>query len=451
MNFGEFFNKIWQYIVNWFSSTYLAFEPEHIAQTIVNYIIVIYSILILYRVVYILVGVFGKAPKYKHVEKKKSFAVIIAARNEEKVIGNLIDSIKANKYPQDKITIFVSANNCTDNTALIARNHGAIVYEMNEKSRDTKGLGLQYLFTQIEKDYGIMSFEAYAFFDADNLVDPLFLDKMNDALEADWDVVKGYRDIKNFGTNLISSSYGFHFYRNVIISHRPRAVFHNSTLLDGTGFVCHNYIMKDGWNYVKLTEDAEFTFLLISNNKKIGYCEEAVFYDEQPHSIKVSLKQRARWAKGALDNFFENSHRLVKNLFKTGKFSNYDMYLEAFPYDILVLVLSIVILIIDIVFQVNTTGTYQILSYLHTLGTTLLTTYLAILALGILVLIRERKRIHYKWYKMVFYLLHWPIFDLISLPIRIYAIFNRKIKWDAIPHDDTSTLEEVNKTKDSGK
>jgi hypothetical protein len=45
----------------------------------------------------------------------------------------------------------------------------------------------------------------------------------------------------------------------------------------------------------------------------------------------------------------------------------------------------------------------------------------------------------------------FSIFDLISLPIRIYAIFNRKIKWDAIPHDDTSTLEEVNKTKDSGK
>ena len=45
------------------------------------------------------------------------YAVIIAARNEELVIGQLIKSIKNQKYPEKLIDIFVVADNCTDNTA----------------------------------------------------------------------------------------------------------------------------------------------------------------------------------------------------------------------------------------------------------------------------------------------------------------------------------------------
>ena len=61
--------------------------------------------------------------------KNHKFALLIAARNEENVIGNLLDSIKLQKYPKELIDIFVVADNCTDSTADIARKKGTIVFE----------------------------------------------------------------------------------------------------------------------------------------------------------------------------------------------------------------------------------------------------------------------------------------------------------------------------------
>ena len=45
--------------------------------------------------------------KFLKTEEKLKYGIIIGARNEESVIGSLIESIQANDYPQDKIQIFV--------------------------------------------------------------------------------------------------------------------------------------------------------------------------------------------------------------------------------------------------------------------------------------------------------------------------------------------------------
>ena len=60
------------------------------------------------------------------------FAVLIAARNEQEVIGNLIDSIKAQDYPEKLIKIFVVADNCTDATARVARQTPRVTTRLSE-------------------------------------------------------------------------------------------------------------------------------------------------------------------------------------------------------------------------------------------------------------------------------------------------------------------------------
>ena len=102
---------------------------------------------------------------------------MIAARNEKNVIGNLLDSINKQDYPSHLITTFVVADNCTDNTAEIARNKGAICYERFDEEHKTKGFALQYLLEKIEEDYGRMSFEGYFIFDADNLLNKNYISK----------------------------------------------------------------------------------------------------------------------------------------------------------------------------------------------------------------------------------------------------------------------------------
>ena len=48
--------------------------------------------------------------------KENFFSILIPARNEEEVIGNLLKSLKKLNYNKDKYEINVVLNNCTDNT-----------------------------------------------------------------------------------------------------------------------------------------------------------------------------------------------------------------------------------------------------------------------------------------------------------------------------------------------
>ena len=129
----------------------------------------ILSILTIHVWPYRFIGFFWTR-KFKPAKHYHKYAILIAARNEEAVIGNLLDSIKLQDYPQEYLTVFVVADNCTDSTADVVRSKGAICYERFNDTQKTKGFALQYLFKNIENDYGIESFEGYFIFDADNLL-----------------------------------------------------------------------------------------------------------------------------------------------------------------------------------------------------------------------------------------------------------------------------------------
>ena len=61
------------------------------------------SAMLIYKTVYFLIGVFFTR-KFNPAKKKHKYAIVIAARNEEAVIGNLLDSIKKQDYPSELIT-----------------------------------------------------------------------------------------------------------------------------------------------------------------------------------------------------------------------------------------------------------------------------------------------------------------------------------------------------------
>ena len=118
----------------------------------------ILGIMVFHKTFYFIIGLFFTR-KFKPAKKKHKYAIMIAARNEKNVIGNLLDSIHKQDYPSDLYTIFVVADNCTDNTAEIARSKGAVCYERFDNEHKTKGYALQFLFEKIEEDYGRDSFE----------------------------------------------------------------------------------------------------------------------------------------------------------------------------------------------------------------------------------------------------------------------------------------------------
>lgn len=73
--------------------------------------------------------------------------------------------------------------------------------------------------------------------------------------------------------------------------------------------------MRDGWKYTSLTEDRALTADAVAQGYAITYNDAAEFYDEQPTSLKIALRQRLRWSKGHLLAFAETGPYLLLNVF----------------------------------------------------------------------------------------------------------------------------------------
>lgn len=272
------------------------------------------SALVVYKIAFKIIGLLFTR-KFPKARKNHKYAVVIAARNEEKVIGNLLDSISKQDYPSGLVTVFVVADNCTDSTAEIARKHGAVCYERFDNEHKTKGFALQFLFEKIGEDYGRDSFEGYFVFDADNLLKTDYITRMNEAFDAGEKIITSYRNTKNFDECWVASTYALHWLRSIRYNHRARSVLRLATNIQGTGFLFSNEIVRDGWKYTSLTEDRALTADAVAQGYPITYNDAAEFYDEQPVSLKIALRQRLRWSKGHLQAFAETGPYLFANIF----------------------------------------------------------------------------------------------------------------------------------------
>ncbi len=399
------------------------------------------------------VGLFTRK-KFPKTDEKLKYGVIIPARNEEAVIGNLIKSVYKNKYPQDKLQIFVIAHNCTDRTAQIARDLGATVYEYNNPDECTMGYAFRYLFDRIKEDYGVENYDGFFLFNADNILADNYFDKMNDAFVANGreKVVTSFRNCKNFGSNVISAMYGIYFIQGCRYESRGRTVCGCSTRVQGTGYVIPSEIVSDGWKYVTLTEDWEFSADQIIKDRKIVYCDEAVFYDEQPTKSRIMMRQRLRWAKGHLLVCVTRYRNLIKALFtskKKGggvhKFSLYDMSVNILPLCGISAALFLAQLIctaLSPLFGSDPVAVWT--SYGLGLAYSTVSFYALNFIAGSIVLFVERKRLkNVNGWVLIGAILLWPIFLFLSVPLEIACLF-MKVDWKQIPHHDTTTFEQVN-------
>ena len=145
---------------------------------------------------------FKKRVPYAKCEPKTRFLVVIPARNEAGVIGALIDALRKQDYPKDRFDIVVAANNCTDDTVAVSRALGVSVFECTGKIT-CKGDVLHQVIERFLPE----NYDAFAFFDADNVPDPAFLSAMNDALCAGERVCKGRLKAGNAFDSWVSGNY----------------------------------------------------------------------------------------------------------------------------------------------------------------------------------------------------------------------------------------------------
>ncbi len=396
-----------------------------------------------YQVVYLLIALFKKDPVLPEGAPHR-FAVLVAARNEEAVIGQLIDSINHQTYPKELVKVFVVADNCTDHTGEVAEQHGATVFYRQNKEQVGKGYALDFLLGKIKESSGAEKFDGYLVLDADNLLKEDFLCEMNKVFSAGYPIVSAYRNIKNYGDNWLTAGCGLTLLREAEFLNHPRMQIKSCCAISGTGFLFSSEIEEEmgGWPFVSLTEDLEFSLYHAKKGRKIGYAADAILYDEQPVSFSQSWRQRLRWCKGYLVVCKKEWKPMWQAIF-SGNLACYDLTMSVLPA-VLVTLLGLAVNLIFSVVSLFFGGSF--IDFLLYFSGVLGGTFATFFALGLVATISQWRRIPATAGKKIKYLFSFPIFMLLFLPICIHALFAH-VEWTPIAHNRALTLQEVEEEK----
>ena len=229
--------------------------------------------------------------------RKRRFAVVVPAHNEEGTLEKTLISLRGLDYPPDLFDVIVVADNCTDMTAGVARSTGAAVFERTDETGRGKGHALRWAFdTLIGKS---PAYDAFVVIDADSVATKNFLGVMNDELDLGAEAIQSgdlvKRNTASWSTEI--TRLGFTLYNHV----RPlgREVLGCSAGLRGNGMCFSAGLLKRiPWNAFGVTEDLQYGLTLLLNGVKVRYAPGAVVYATMPAYSRNAVSQRARWERG---------------------------------------------------------------------------------------------------------------------------------------------------------
>lgn len=261
--------------------------------------VILTAVLRIFSLYFFVIALFclKRPAEYRSVAPRTRFACLIAARNEEQVIAQLVDSLRRQSYPDSLYDIYVIPNQCTDRTEQRAAEAGARILRCFG-TVSCKGDALHEAVARLLP----MDYDAFCVFDADNVVDGQFLSRMNDAFCGGAQVAKGALRVKNPADSWLAGCYGLYFTLFDLFYNRARASCGLSAKLVGTGFAVSRQVMErlGGWNTSTIAEDAEFSAQCAARGIRISFVPGAVTYDEAPVELRVSLRQRRRWCSGVM-------------------------------------------------------------------------------------------------------------------------------------------------------
>lgn len=418
---------------------------------------VLISIYLFHFIFFAISGLFHKK-RYPKAERYCRYGIIVSCKDEENVIARLINSIREADYPQDKLDIYVIAHNCSDNTAKVARNLGALVIEDNNKEENTLGQAYHFAFPRIKnKD----EYDGFIFFNADNTVKKDYFQKINDAFvyygcKA---TVTTFRNSLNINQGYLPATYAMYFGTSCLLCFQGRDNFNVNGRVTGCGFVIPKDRVKDGWNYLSMTEDIEYSSNTTLLGEEIHFCHDAVFYDEQPTKWSVVWHQRRRWAKGIqlvskmlfaklLKAFFSRKTKKKVSIYTSLTFHSFIVPMTFFMF-----VIQIILLFLSPLFGISLNETFLYWNnnanwfmnmffsmrtgYLFVLAKTAIGFILSAFLTYFLVYIAghdEYKKAK-KWNIFLGFLI-FPFFMFLQYPLDLSVLFAKDVKWVKIKHGE---------------
>ncbi|HVU58060.1 MAG TPA: glycosyltransferase [Puia sp.] len=245
-------------------------------------------------------GRFGRFPKYSASLQKARIAVIIPSYKEDNIIIDTATQALLQHYPHTNYTVTVIADQLQPETIRQLKGIPVGVIEVKwEKSMKAKSLDAA--FQQLAGDGYDLAF----ILDADNIMSPDCLEKVNHAWQQGWEVIQCHRTAKNKNNSVAILDAMSEEMNNTIFRRGQRSLGLSCALI-GSGMAFRYSLIKEIFSSPEIQdnpgEDKVVEMQLISRGVRVEYLEDAYVYDEKVQRKEVFEKQRTRWLGTQIDN-----------------------------------------------------------------------------------------------------------------------------------------------------
>lgn len=271
----------------------------------------------------------------KQASNLPRFALLIPAHNEELLLGEALSALNRLDYPADAYRLVVIADNCTDRTAAIAREHGAIALERFDTVDIGKGYALEWALHKLlcakparssasenaavgagsssDPLAEIADFDAVVILDADTLVAPNMLRAFAAGMAGGQKVMQARYEVLNAGdtwrTRLMTCALALAH----IVKPLGRERLGLSDGLKGNGMCFAREVVETvPWSGESITEDIEYTLRLCRAGYRVAFLPETAVWAQMPTSGAQSVSQRKRWEGGRYRLLFTVAPQLLR-------------------------------------------------------------------------------------------------------------------------------------------
>lgn len=369
-------------------------------------------------------------------KRNHRFCILIPARDESRVIGGLLESIKNQTYKIKMEDVYVIIENEKDKTNEICKTYGASVVVRKKLHLKSKGYALDEGIEEILKRN--KKYDAYFIFDADNILDKNYLKNMIPSFDKGYDIASGYRNCKNGNDSVIAacSSLTFSLINTVFNDQRCRDT--KNITLSGTGFyVSGDLIERWGcYPFHSLTEDYELSCYAILNNLTTYYNTKSIFYDEQPLTYNKTIGQRVRWIRGYFDvrkNYVPKIKAAI-NEDEVNKGSKIEEVFGVTPY--VFIVIGIVVWLLGTILKIvcDSLLHFPIMFDVAELLILSFSVYLALLVITFIMINKEKDKLDLSYEMKIKALLFNPIFLCTFVSCAIRALLKKEVTWTKVEH-----------------
>ena len=265
--------------------------------------------------------VFSKPRIYPEVIKGNLpfITLLVAAKNEEAVIGNLAKNLCNLKYPNDNYEVWIVDDDSTDKTPQILAEAAKEYKHLNVFQRKPGATGGKS--GALNQVLSLTKGEIVAVFDADAQIPPdLLMDVVPLFQRSKVGAVQVRKAIANADENLWTKGQAVEMPLDMFLLHQ-RTASGGIGELRGNGQFVRREALKScgGWNEETITDDLDLTLRLHLDNWDIECVFDSYVKEEGVTNAVALWHQRNRWAEGGYQRYLDYWDLILKNRMGTRK------------------------------------------------------------------------------------------------------------------------------------